>query len=167
MEPLEPPDSHFVSAAEGWLGLGNWREAAEELKNVSPDLASHPDVLEVRYEILAKAGQWELAAETASTWIRKAPEEGGAWIKQAYAVRRKPGGGITLAKDILTVAQQRFPREPLIAYNLACYECQLGNLPQARDWLRQAFKLGNVRHLKQMSAQDADLEPLRSEIAQL
>ena len=84
MEPLEPPDSHFVSAAEGWLGLDNWQEAAEELKNVSPDLVSHPDVLEVRYEIWAKAGQWELAAETASTWIRKAPEERGAWIKQAY-----------------------------------------------------------------------------------
>jgi hypothetical protein len=33
----------------------------------------------------------------------------------------------------------------LIAYNLACYECQLGNLPQARDLLREAFKLGDRR----------------------
>jgi tetratricopeptide (TPR) repeat protein len=167
MKPLEPPDSHYVSAASGWLGLGSWQEAASELENVSPDAAAHPDVLEVRYEILAKAGQWELAADTALTWINKAPEERGAWIKQAYAVRRKPGGGIVLAKGILTAAQQRFPQEPLIAYNLACYECQLGNLPQARDWLRQAFKWGNVRHLKQMCVQDSDLEPLRSEIAKL
>jgi Flp pilus assembly protein TadD len=167
MKPLEPPDSHFVSAAVGWLGLGNWQEAAEELKHLSPDAASHPEVLAVRYEILAKAGQWELAADAALTWTKKAPEERGAWIAQAYAVRRKPGGGIALAKGILTAAQQRFPQEPLIAYNLACYECQLGNLPQARDWLRQAFKWGDARHLKQMCAQDSDLEPLRSEIAQL
>jgi Flp pilus assembly protein TadD len=167
MEPLEPPDSHFVSAALGWLGLSNWQEAAAELKNVRPDLASHPEVLAVRYEMLAKAGQWALAADAASTWTNEAPEERGAWIAQAYAVRRKPGGGIALAKGILTAAQQRFPREPIIAYNLACYECQLGNLPQARDWLRQAFKWGNARHLKQMGAQDSDLEPLHSEIAHL
>lgn len=167
MKPLEPPDSHYVSSAIGWLGLGNWQEAAEELKNIGPETAWHPEVLAVRYEILAKAGQWELAAETALTWTKRAPEERGAWIAQAYAVRRRPGGSIALAKGILSAAQQRFPSEPLIAYNLACYECQLGNLPQAREWLRVAFKLGDVRHLKQMSTQDSDLEPLRAEIAQL
>jgi hypothetical protein len=167
MKPLEPPHSHYVSAATGWLGLGNWQEAAEELKNIDPDLASHPDVLAVRYEILAKAGHWELAAETALAWTKRAPDERGAWIAQAYAMRRKSGGGISLAKGILAAARQRFPTEPLIAYNLACYECQLGNLFQARTWLREAFKLGDARQFKQMSLQDPDLEPLRSEIAQM
>jgi len=164
MKPLEPPDSHYVSAAAGWLGLGNWQEAAEELKRVNPLWASHPEVLAVRYEILAKAGHWELAAATALAWTKKAPGERGAWIAQAYATRRKPGGGIPLAKGILAAARQRFPDEPLIAYNLACYECQLGNLPQARTWLREAFKLGDARQFKQMSLQDPDLEPLRAEI---
>jgi predicted Zn-dependent protease len=167
MKPLEPPHSHYVSAAAGWLGLGNWQEAAQELKNIDPDLASHPEVLPVRYEILAKAGQWELAAEAAAAWTKKAPRERGAWIAQAYAARRKPGGGIALAKGILSAAWQRFPTEPLIAYNLACYECQLGNLAQARYWLREAFKLGDAGQLKLMSLQDSDLEPLRSEIAQM
>jgi hypothetical protein len=55
----------------------------------------------------------------------------------------------------------------LIAYNLACYECQLGHLPQARDLLRTAFKLGNPAVLKVMSLQDPDLEPLRSEITHM
>ena len=167
MKPLEPPHSHYVAAAVGWLGLGNWLEAAEELKNIDPELASHPDVLAVRCDILGKAGHWELAAETALAWTNKSPGDRGAWIAQAYAVRRKPGGGISLAKDILAAAQQRFPYEPLIAYNLACYECQLGNLDQARSWLRQSYKLGDASHFKQMSLQDPDLEPLRSEIAQM
>ena len=167
MKPLQPPDSHFVSAAAGWLGLGNWQEAGEELKHINPALSSHPDVLAVRYEILAKAGHWELAAETASAWTKTAPGERGAWIAQAYAARRKPGGGISPAKAILAAARQRFPNEPLIAYNLACYECQLGNLTQARSWLREAFKLGDARQLKQMSLQDPDLEPLRPEITQM
>jgi predicted Zn-dependent protease len=167
MKPLEPPHSHYVSAAAGWLGLGNWEEAAAELKNIDPDLASHPDVLAVRYEILAKAGHWELAAETALAWTKKAPGERSAWIAQAYAVRRKPGGGITLAKGILAAAWQRFPSEPLIAYNLACYECQLGNAAEARNWLREAFQFGDARQLKKMALHDADLESLHSEIARM
>jgi predicted Zn-dependent protease len=164
MKPLEPPDSHYVSAAAGWLGLGNWREAGAELEHIHPAFSSHPEVLAMRYEILAKAGHWELAAETATTWTKNAPGERGAWIAQAYAARRKPGGGISPAKAILAAARRRFPTEPLIAYNLACYECQLGNLPQARTLLREAFALGDARQLKQMSLSDPDLEPLRSEI---
>jgi len=55
----------------------------------------------------------------------------------------------------------------LIAYNLACYECQLGNLSQARVWLREAFKLGDSRQLKITSLQDPDLAPMREEISQM
>jgi hypothetical protein len=34
-----------------------------------------------------------------------------AWTKLAYATRRKPGGGIPPAKEILAAARQRFPSE--------------------------------------------------------
>jgi len=164
MKPLEPPDSHFVSAAIGWLELGSGREAAAELEEVSPSLAQHPVVLQLWYQIHAKANRWDLASETASTLARATPEDPQAWTNLAYATRRKPGGGIPPAKEILAAARQRFPSEVLIAYNLACYECQLGNLPQARDLLREAFKLGDATALKSMSLQDPDLEPLRPEI---
>jgi predicted Zn-dependent protease len=164
MQPLEPADSHYVSAALGWLELGDWREAAAELEGVAPVLAQHPIVLELRYDIHAKAGQWNLASEVALSLSRAFPNEPAAWTKLAYATRRKPGGGIPDAKEILAAARQRFPAEVLITYNLACYECQLGNLPQAHTLLREAFKLGNPAILKQMSLSDSDLEPLRQEI---
>jgi Flp pilus assembly protein TadD len=164
MQPLEPPDSHFVSAAVGWLELGNWREAAAELEAVAPALSEHPAMLGLRYEIHAQAGHWDLASEAAFTLARTLPDEPGAWTKLAYATRRKPGGGIPPAKAILAAARRRFPAEMLIAYNLACYECQLGNLPQARVLLREAFQLGNAVQIKQMSLSDPDLEPLRPEI---
>ncbi len=167
MQPLEPPDSHFVSAAVGWLELGNGREAAAELEAVAPALSQHPAVLRLRYEIHAQEAQWELASEAASSLARLQPDEPGAWTKLAYATRRKPGGGIPPAKEILTAARRRFPAELLITYNLACYECQLGNLPQARALLREAFQLGNPALLKQMSLSDPDLEPLRQEIDQM
>jgi len=164
MKPIEPPDSHFVSAATGWLELGNSREAAAELEALPPVLAQHPEVLRVWYQIHAHENRWDLASETASTLAQTTPEDPQAWTHLAYATRRKPGGGIPPAKEILAAARQRFPSEVLIAYNLACYECQLGNLPQARDLLREAFKLGNSTELKNMSLQDPDLEPLRPEI---
>ncbi|HEV7924721.1 MAG TPA: tetratricopeptide repeat protein [Verrucomicrobiae bacterium] len=164
MQPLEPPDSHFVSAALGWLELGNWREAAAELEAVAPALSQHAAVLRMRYEIHAKAGQWDLASEDALTLSKNIPDEPDTWTKLAYATRRKTGGGIPPAKAILAAARQRFPAEALIAYNLACYECQLGNLPQARALLREAFQLENPAVVKQMCLDDPDLEPLRQEI---
>ena len=45
-------------------------------------------------------------------------------------------------------------------YNLACYECQLGNLNQAREHLKQAFALKGGSDLRADSISDPDLEPL-------
>jgi hypothetical protein len=40
-----------LSAAIGWVGLGDWREANDELEKITQDLRSHPEVLEVRWLI--------------------------------------------------------------------------------------------------------------------
>jgi hypothetical protein len=92
-----------------------------------------------------------------------------AWITLAYATRRKPGpgGGIPQAKAILTPAQKRFPKEWLIPYNLACYECQLGNQKAALAWLNKAFDLGDPKELKPMALADPDLEPFWAKIREI
>ena len=132
MRLIEPPDSHCLSAAIGWLELGNCQEAMLELDQMHEELRSHPVVLQARYDIHAKAGQWNEAAEIATRLLELSPANCGAWTGLSYATRRKQGGGIPQAKEILLKAAARFPKEPLIAYNLACYECQLGNLDQPR-----------------------------------
>jgi len=48
--------------------------------------------------------------------------------------------------------------------NLACYECQLGDLSQARKWLETAFKAGDRKELKRMALADSDLKPLWAEL---
>jgi hypothetical protein len=45
-------------------------------------------------------------------------------------------------------------------YNLACYECQLGRLELAKEWLEKAFKLGDAKKMKLAALDDPDLEPL-------
>ena len=48
MKPLQPPDSMHLTAAQGWLELGNHEEAFEELEQIDAPLRGHLDVLEVR-----------------------------------------------------------------------------------------------------------------------
>jgi Flp pilus assembly protein TadD len=164
MKSLEPPDSHYLSAAAGWLGLGNVAEAKMELDKIAPPFKSHPAVLSVCFDLHAQSKQWGAAAEIAGKLTELEPREAGAWISLAYATRRKNGGGIPAARAILVQAQRNFPKEAIIAYNLACYDCQLGDLIAAKAWLDKACHLGDVHTVKRMARQDPDLEPLWPEI---
>ncbi len=83
---LEVKDQRFVDAADGWLGLGNWYEANEELERITPEPRCHPDVLCLRWEIYAKAGKWELAAEIGKAISENAPDVPFGWIHMAFAV---------------------------------------------------------------------------------
>lgn len=146
------------------MELGNCQEAHEELGQISPALHAHPDVLAARLEICSKAGQWDKAAETARALVQIRRKEPQFWISLAYATRRMPGGGLPQAQEILMNARPLFPKHPLIAYNLACYSCQRGNLEAARYWLKTASDLGNANAVKVMALNDLDLKPLWKEI---
>ncbi len=60
-----------------------------------------------------------------------------------------------------------FPKESLIPYNLACYECQAGNLKAAWNWLEKAFDAGDAKRFKLMALEDPDLEPLWVQIGEI
>ena len=69
MKPLQPPDSHHLEAAQGWLELGNHAEADAELDSIASSLRAHPDVLNVRWGIYAAARKWEAALDIAAALI--------------------------------------------------------------------------------------------------
>jgi len=164
---LEPPDTHHIRAAEGWLGLGNLVEAGEELNKITPAHLSHPAVLSFRYEIYAKAKHWEIAAEIAGKLVKLTPDQPSAYICLAYATRRKEGGGIPDARQILTEAEAKFPHEYLIRYNLACYECQSGNLKLAKKLLERAIVMAGKTDIRKMALDDPDLEPVWRDIPEI
>lgn len=161
MRTLPLQDQRHLEAAEGWLGLDDWTEANEELAQIRPSLRAHPYVLFVRYEVLAKAQKWEEAVETAQTLVALFPERSEAWICLAYSTRRKSAeGGLEAAKEILAQAEARFPADYLIRYNLACYECLLGDLSAARMWLEKAFVLADSTDLCLRALADEEIQPL-------
>ena len=158
------PDAHYLSAAIGWLGLGNALEAHQELDRIRPQFQTHPDVMAVRCDLYAKEGKWEMAAGLVTILRDANPLDSQLWITLAYATRRKADGGLNDAKKILLEAHKFFRRESIIAYNLACYECQLGDMNSARDWLEKAFSIGDSYTLKVMALSDQDLKPLWPEL---
>ena len=80
MQPLKSPDSHYLSAATGWLELGNHLEANAELENIMASLRAHPDVLELRWQIYAKAEGWLECIDIARAIIKTAPKRPFGWV---------------------------------------------------------------------------------------
>jgi tetratricopeptide (TPR) repeat protein len=165
IKPLEPPDSIHLKAAEGWLELGNHIETNEELEKISPQLRVHPDVLELRWQIYAKDGQWEPCVDIARALTKLAPARPHGWIHLAYSLHELKR--TKEAWDVLIPVVDKFPKEYLMRYNLACYACQLENLEEAWRWLEQAFDIGDSKQLKLMALDDPDLEPLWANIGEI
>ena len=165
MEPLEPPDNFHLSAAVGWLGLGNWHEANEELEKITLALRAHPEVLEIRWIIYAKAEKWDQCVDIGNALIIVAPDRSFGWIHRSFALHCLKRTQEAL--DSLIPAAFHFPNEWHIRYNLACYACRLGNYKEAREWLKFAFDLGDAKQIKLLALADPDLEPLWNDIGEV
>ncbi len=166
MKPLEHPNDLHLQAAQGWLELGNHIEADAELDNITATLRSHPDVLELRWQIYARAKKWEACVDIASAITKLAPDRPVGWIHRSYALHELKRTQEAL--DNLIPVLAKFPREHLMRYNLACYTCQLGRLEDAKVWLELAFKIaGNPAKVKLMALDDPDLEPLWKNIGKI
>jgi Flp pilus assembly protein TadD len=157
-----------LSAAIGWLELGNAVEAGAELARISAAHLEDPDVLEARWAVCAAQKSWDAALPVAELLQRKAPDRPSGWLHRAYALRRVKSGGLQQAWDALRPAFEKFPKASLIPYNLACYAAQLGRLEEAWDWLGKAVQAAaNVQAIKNMALADRDLAPLRARIQEL
>jgi len=158
VKPLEPPNSHYLNAAQGWLELGDCQSALDELELIDPVLQSHPDVLSVRCDIYSAAMKWPAAVAVAWTLVNLMPDKPSGWVRRSFALHGLKR--TQQAFDLLLPAAQKFPEIPTIPYNLACYCAQLGKLAEARRWLQQSYKIGNARILKAAARYDPDLAPL-------
>ncbi len=147
-----------LQAAEGWLELGDVLEAGKEIEGIPSKLQEHPDVLEVRWQICAQTKRWEDCLRLSRILKERAPERLNGWLNFSFALHELKR--TREAWDGLFGVVEKFPGEPTIAYNLACYAAQLGREWEAEQWLKQAFKLGEARALKRMALADPDLKPL-------
>ena len=146
--------------------LGNAVEARTEFAQIRADSRSHPEVLDFEWRLLAQERRWTEAVDVGERLIEASPDDANAWVHRSYALhelRRTHEAYYQLLPAI-----DRFPREMIIPYNLACYTCQLGDLPAARAWLERALAMSKGSPQKllrlQSAVEDADLQPLWPEL---
>jgi tetratricopeptide (TPR) repeat protein len=157
MNELALTDKRHLEAAQGWLELGNDREANEALEQITPQLRAHPDVLEVRWQIYAKGKKWEACVDIAAAIIKLAPDRPDAWIHRSFALHELKR--TQEAFDHLLPVADRFPKMWTIPYNLACYCAQLGRLDECQAWFKKAMAI-EEQTVKRVAIDDPDLKPL-------
>lgn len=162
MKPLAPPDTMHLTAAEGWLELGNHLEANEELERIAPLMRGHPDVLEIRWHIYAKADKWDMCVEIASALIRLAPERSDSWVHRSFALHCLKR--TQEAFDNLLPVTETFSGVWEVSYNLACYAAQLGRIEAAEQWFKKAMAI-DEKATQRAGIDDPDLKPLWDSIA--
>ncbi len=162
---MKQPDIFHLNAASGWLGLGDLVSANDELKQISPGMREHPAVLLAQCEILFAAKQWASLLAMTGTLLQQLPELDFIWINRSYALHEL--NQTQEAFDALLPAAQKFPKQWLIRYNLACYCSQLGQLIEAMNFFQDAVGLADKDEIKAMALVDPDLKPLWKKIRKI
>ncbi len=144
-------------AAQGYSELSMFDEALEELASLPDDAALHTTVIELRAVILMQARRWAPALDISRELCRRAPEKSNGFIHTAFCLHEL--GHTVAARDMLLNGPQTLHTEPTFHYNLACYECALGNLEMARMHLDKSFQLD--KKFREFANSDPDLAAIR------
>ena len=163
---LKHPDTMHLKAAVGWIQLGDYDSANDELEKIRAEWRAHPDVLDLRWLIYSNDEQWDACLDIASAIVKMVPDRAQGWLDKAFSLRRANDGGVEKAKAVLGEAAKLFPTEWAIHYNSACYCAQLGQLDAAQEHLGKSYELGDAQQIKLMALDDEDLKPLWESEAQ-
>jgi hypothetical protein len=155
--------SKRVAYALGYIELGLVNHAADELEAVEGEDRLSLPVMLARIELYMEAKNWELLVAVAKAVARADRDQERAWIGWAYGLRCLEQ--VAEARAVLLEADAHHGKTcALLHYNLACYECLLGDTKAAMVRLRRARKLGG-KQFKAMALDDEDLKAMRVEIA--
>lgn len=161
MNPIGTPDSHHLAAAQGWLELENTTEAIKELGQIAAEFQEHSDVLEIRWAIEAKRFCWDECVRIATQLTHHAPDRSSGWIHRSFALHELKR--TQEAYELLLPSLSQFKGIWTIPYNLACYQCQLGQKASAMEFYSQALEMGG-ESVRDMALADVDLAALHAEI---
>ena len=129
-----------LSRSNGYRELGMFDESILELEAIEfGEDRWHHLVIEARYKTYRDAKQWELAKIMADLLTKRFPDQAKWLINKSEAMREMgdPPGAIQTLKD----AQDRFAENAEYFFALGRMHALLGELMEARKFVRQAIKL--------------------------
>jgi tetratricopeptide (TPR) repeat protein len=141
-------------------------EAQDEFEKLPAKIKNHPAVQHFSLFLLVKLGKWEEGVLLGESLCKLWPLELGFYMNTALCLHLL--GRTNEAKAILvstpkSIRDTAKGMEGNYCYDLACYECQLGNLDEAKRLLREC--LAREPQYREEALKDPDLEPLREAVA--
>lgn len=155
-----PVDARGLVSAEGWIELGLFDDAAEELHRVPPQLKSTIEFCILWVRIYAATNAWANVECMCETLTKHAPEDSFTIRFQAEAFHRQ--GRSREAFAVYQMAPIRFKDGVEYFYDMCRFLCAIGDLPLARIVLARAVKLD--RGISKRALDDPELEPMWVEL---
>ncbi len=144
-------------AAQGYCELEMFGDALAELNSLPDEAQHHPMAVEMRLVVLMQAKLWEQALETARELCSIMPKGLSGFIHAAFCLHEMKR--TEEARSTLLDGPDTLHTDPTYHYNLACYECILGNVELARAHLDRSVQLD--KKYKAYAKTDPDLAGLR------
>lgn len=149
-----------IVAAQGYVELGLFSEARQELACLPPALEKRPEVMELAVLCLMGEKQWDEALTTARSLCLAEPSKAGGYIHAAYCLHEL--GHTRDALDLLAAGPHSLQSEAVYFYNMGCYHACLGDAGAAVDLLEKAFEKDAT--LRLAAKRDRDLTQLRGRL---
>jgi hypothetical protein len=144
---------HRFKAAEGWIELGEFREAGEELNRLPDKLKSSLDFVELWIRVYAGLKDWQRAQILSDSILAMHSDNEFALFHKAEALHQQRKSG----DAVLLIGQTNYGRNTAFGlYNLARYLCANGKPSDALTSLGFAFDRDKSLRLKALD--DPDLE---------
>jgi predicted Zn-dependent protease len=150
-----PSDLNHLKAAEGWLDLGNFVEANNELEEIAPLNRAHPHVLEMRCRIYEAAGKWEMSLVVTRTLCDQLPKWLPGWLHQARCLHEI--GRTHEAYHLLVDVVELFPDNQTIRYDIAVYAARRTLLDEAVELPKPVFRVVDDGEFRKTALNDERL----------
>lgn len=146
--------------AEGYSELGMLDDALAQLDQLRKDDQDRLEILRMRIDILLQKQDWTDALRLGLRFCGIHPNQPYGYIHTAFCLHEL--GRTSEAKQTLLDGPAALLDEPVYYYNLGCYDAALGNLEQAKVYLRASFRLD--KSFRELAKSDPDLKRIRDEL---
>jgi Flp pilus assembly protein TadD len=152
----DPETQRALHAADGYLYLGLFDEALQEIESIAAAAQKEAAVLLARIRLLLHKRDWRAAETLSRRGTELHPSEGEFTVQRAFALHQMRRGGA--AAELFKSAPEWIRRTGILHYNLACYEARLGDLRIARQCIDAAIQINEG--IKKSARLDPDLQAL-------
>jgi predicted Zn-dependent protease len=150
----------IVRMAEGYSELGMLEDALAQLNQLDAENQERVEILRMRIDILMRKKDWKVALQLSLRYCAANPNQPYGYVHTAFCLHELDR--TSEAKQTLLDGPASLLDEPVYYYNLACYDTVLGNLDQAKAYLRASFRLD--KSFRELARNDPDLKQIRDEL---